>query len=81
VPTIGSGDGMRREAVLGNAGGNVFVEDSDHGRAPSGSGGGPEAKVVWTGSRAMRIDHHVKARVFVARSLVDGVAVTYSTYQ
>jgi hypothetical protein len=72
---------LRREAVLGNTGGNVFVEDSDHGRAPTGSGGGPEAKVVWIGNREMRIDHHVKARVFVARALVDGVAVTYSTFQ
>lgn len=72
---------MRREAALGNASGNVFVEDTDHGRAPSGRGGGPEAKVVWIGNRALRIDHHVKARVFVAHALVDGVAVTYSTFQ
>ena len=72
---------MKREAALENSKGNVFIEDSDRGRAPSGSGGGPEAKLLWTGNRSIQIDHHVNVRVSVARPLVDGVAVTYSSFQ
>ena len=58
---------MKREAALENSKGNVFIVDSDRGRAPSGSGGGPEAKLLWTGNRSIQIDHHVNARVSVAR--------------
>ena len=72
---------LKQGADLQDRKGNVFIEDSDHGLAPPGPGGGPVAKVAWTTNRSIEISHHVKSRVFLSTPLVDGVYVTYTTFQ
>jgi hypothetical protein len=56
--------------------GNVFRSDTNRGAAPSGPGGGPVVLVRWTDAAHLWLQHHPRARVFVAESRVRGVAVT-----
>jgi hypothetical protein len=66
---------------LPNRAGNLFVADSDHGKAPSGLGGGPEVRVTWSGARSVRLTHHRNARVFVAKPAISGVSAEYVAFQ
>ena len=72
---------IRVGEALPNRGGNLFVADTDHGRAPAGVGGGPEVRVTWIGDRALRISHHRDARVFRADRAASGVAAEYAAFQ
>jgi hypothetical protein len=60
---------------LPNDGGNVFIADTDHGRAPAGPGGGPVVQVRWVEPRELEVHHDARARVFSADSLVNGVSI------
>jgi hypothetical protein len=68
---------LRASSSLGDASGNAFSSDTNHGAAPSGAGGGPETKVRWLSPTELAISHHKLARVFLAESRVDGVLITY----
>jgi hypothetical protein len=57
--------------------GNIFVADTNHGRARSAAWGGPEAKVHWETSRKLVIEHQIMARVFKAEKQIDEVVVEY----
>jgi hypothetical protein len=61
---------------LSNHPGNVFRSDTNRGAAPSGPGGGPVVLVRWTDAAHLWLQHHPRARVFVAESRLRGVAVT-----
>ncbi len=63
---------------LPNEGGNVFVADADHGRSPSGLGGGPPVEVEWKGESSLNITYDNRARVFLRKDLQNGVVITYS---
>ena len=56
------------EGSMPRAGGNVFSADTDHGRAPSDSVGGPVVRVAWRGVDTLVVRHHPKARVFLSES-------------
>ncbi len=56
---------------------NIFVADTNHGRARSAAWGGPEAKVYWETSRKLVIERQIMARVFKAEKQIDGVVVEY----
>jgi hypothetical protein len=43
--------------------GNVFGADGDHGRAPTGSGGGPAVRVRWLDQRTLEVRYDGRARV------------------
>ncbi|MES9993823.1 MAG: hypothetical protein ABW098_17880 [Candidatus Thiodiazotropha sp.] len=49
---------------LANKSGNIFSADTDHGKAPSVEGGGPEVRVEVVSGSHIKIFHHPKARVF-----------------
>lgn len=66
---------------LPNEPGNVFVADTDHGRAPAGEGGGPIVRVEWLGERHLRLVHHPAARVFRAEPARGAVRVDRRTEQ
>ena len=57
--------------------GNIFVADTNHGRARSAAWDGPEAKVYWETSRKLVVEHQIMARVFMAEKQIDGVVVEY----
>jgi hypothetical protein len=62
---------------LKNESGNIFTADTDHGKAPSGQGGGPEVKVVVVSGNAIKILHHSNARVFNHQMQWRGVTIEY----
>lgn len=49
---------------LPNESGNALVADTDHGKAPSGPGGGPEVIAEWKSSRELVLRLHPSARTF-----------------
>lgn len=71
---------LRQKDGLPNSPGNLFVADTDRGNAPSGPGGGPEARISWANSRSLLISYHKKARIFQANTDVLGVSVSYATF-
>jgi hypothetical protein len=62
---------------LGDRSGDVFVVDSDHGRAAAGAGGGPWVEATWASpdSIVIRFDDH--ARIFHQSTIVGGISVRY----
>ena len=66
---------------LPNESGNLFVADTDHGKAPSGIGGGPEVKISWVGSRSLLLIHHRDVRIFFATSYVYDVFAEYKAIE
>lgn len=72
VSLLGVGD------PLPPGGGNVFVADSDHGRAPEGACGGPVVAVEWMSNQALTIRHHPEVRVFKKEVSAENVRVQYA---
>ncbi len=68
---------LRISRSLPDDNGNIFVADTNHGRARSAAWGGPEAKVYWENSRKLIIEHQIMTRVFKAEKQIDGVVVEY----
>jgi hypothetical protein len=64
---------------LPNDGGNVFIADTDHGRAPAGPAGGPVVEVRWVKPGELEVRYDARARVFRADSLVTGVRIRFVT--
>jgi len=62
---------------LRNVSGNLFVADTDHGKAPSGAGGGPQVRVEWMSPSMLLVSYHPDARVFKSESAVGNVSVRY----
>ena len=60
-----------------NDGGNVFSADTNHGAAPSRSGGGPELEASWVGPKELVLEHHPQARVFKAEASIGDVHVRF----
>ena len=69
------------DATLGNESGNVFVADTDHGLAPSGTWGGPELRFRWTSLDHLVLQHHMVARVFKAEQRFKDVEIKYETFR
>jgi hypothetical protein len=63
---------------LPNQAGNVFVSDTDHGKSPSGPGGGPLVEVEWNGETSININYDNRARVFLRKDSQNGITITYS---
>ena len=69
---------MPANIALPNEGGNVFVADTDHGKSPSGPGGGPPVQVEWKGESSLNITYDNRARVFLRKDSQEGITITYS---
>jgi hypothetical protein len=59
--------------------GNVFVADTDHGRAEPGPGRGPAVEVTWLNAQELLVLHDAAARVFRAENTRGTVRVVYRT--
>ena len=68
---------LRSSEKLPNKGGNTFIADTDHGRAPAGQGGGPEVRLRWVTEERVEVVYDKRARVFRAEETVDGVRIKY----
>ena len=60
-----------------HGGGNVFVADGDHGRAPAGAGGGPRVAVRWLDRRTLEVRYDSRARVFTREARHDDTDVRF----
>jgi hypothetical protein len=56
---------LPRGVALPDSNGNVFVADTDRGRAPAGPGGGPGVSVRWLTPDTLEVRYDPRARVFV----------------
>jgi hypothetical protein len=68
---------LSADEKLPNEGGNIFIENTDHGKAPSGPGGGPEVEVTWRGESELLIRHDSRARVFQSVQALGDVKILY----
>jgi len=57
--------------------GNVFTADTDHGKAPSGPGGGPIVAARWIDRRTLEIRYDSEARVFHHERRHDDTDIRY----
>lgn len=62
---------------LPNEPGNIFVADTNHGKAPSGEGGGPELQIEVISRNRIRILHHQDVRVFDKQNQWNGIYIEY----
>jgi len=65
------------DAPLPSTAGNLFVADSDHGKAPVTASGAPELQVAWSSPREVVLHHDPRARVFKSADRVDDVRASY----
>jgi hypothetical protein len=72
---------LKAGEVLPNESGNLFVADTDHGKAPSGIGGGPEVRISWVGLRSIRLTYHKNSRVFLSNSKVSEVFAVFDFFK
>ena len=72
---------IKADNVLGDQGGNVFIADTDHGKAPSAPHGGPEVILTWLGDRALRVSHHKDARIFASVDKVGDIQIQFATFK
>ena len=71
---------LKAGELLPNQSGNLFIADTDRGKAPSGMGGGPEVRLSWIGSRSVRLIYHKNTRVFLANPRFSEVSATYDFF-
>jgi hypothetical protein len=57
--------------------GNVFIADTDHGKAPSGPVGGPQLDARWIAEDTLELRYHPQARVFLADSAQPDVLIRF----
>src|SRR5207237_3445527 len=65
------------DAPLPSTSGNLFVADSDYGKAPVTASGAPELQVAWSSPREVVLHHDPRARVFKSADRVDDVRASY----
>jgi hypothetical protein len=58
----------------------LFIADTDHGKAPNGPKEGSEVRVQWRGDKVLSVAHHKAARVFLERSKIRDITVTYAQF-
>ncbi|MFY9554348.1 MAG: hypothetical protein WAV47_06460 [Blastocatellia bacterium] len=63
---------------LPEEGGNVFACDTDHGKAPTGPGGGPPVEIEWKGNDSLLITHDYRAGIFLSADSSGGVKIIYA---
>lgn len=67
------------KSSLGNRPGNIFIIDSDHRKAPSGKGGGPDIRVSWVGSKKIIISYSKNARIFKQEKTSEDILIDYQS--
>ncbi|MBT0570362.1 hypothetical protein KIK84_08485 [Curvibacter sp. CHRR-16] len=58
--------------TLPNEGGNIFVADSNHGKAPH-----PVVRVIWLSEKQLRVEHNPLARIVKSDPRLKGVTVEH----
>jgi hypothetical protein len=71
---------LRSDQQLPNEGGNVFVADTDHGKAPSGPGGGPIVEASWTTETELLVRYDKHARFSQNQPSLANIHVRFETF-
>lgn len=66
--------------ALENEGANLFSADTDHDRAPSAVGGGPEVRFHWLSDARAELQHHPLVHIYRAEANVRGVQVAFVAF-
>ena len=61
--------------------GNILVVDTDHGRAPSGPGGGPEVRLTWLADTLLLLRYDHRDRGFRSVAGVNSVSIRYEPFE
>ncbi len=69
------------DAPLPSTSGNLFVADSDHGKAPVTGSGTPQVQIAWTSPRELVLRYDARARVFESADCVDDLRASYVELQ
>ena len=69
---------VKAGSAIADAGGNLLVADSDHGRAPLDSGNVIHLLVEWIGSDSLVVRYDGRARLFQQAGQAQGVSVRYA---
>jgi len=72
---------LNRTSELVNTPGNIFIADTDRGRAPSGPKGGPRVTVHWVTNDSVEIQFDRRARVVRLVHTQGRVRIAYSHFQ
>ncbi len=67
------------ESLKNNESGNLFISDSDHGKAPRGITGGSPVKIDWITDDSIHITYHSDARIFKRNIKWRGIKIGYSS--
>ncbi len=65
---------------LGNSSGNIFIADTNHGKAPSSNSGGPIVQIKVISEKKIKIFYDKRARVFKKEPQFDGIAIEYGYF-
>ena len=68
---------LKINSTLPDDGGNVFICDSDHKKAPVASWGGPELRLEWHNSDKLKIQYHENVRVFKSEKQFENIEIEY----
>lgn len=63
---------------LKNDGGNIFIADTDHGKAPAGPAGGPMIIAAWESNDKIKLKYNEQARIFKAEEEFKGIKINYN---
>jgi len=66
--------------ALPNESGNVFVADTDHGKAPAGAWGGPLVELTWPDDAHVLLKYDKRAAVFKHEESVGNVNISYEMF-
>jgi len=66
---------------LKNEGGNLFVCDCDHGKAPRAKWGGPEIRIHWINQDTLNISYHKNVRIFLKQFKLKKIFIKYDLFQ
>lgn len=67
------------ESLKNKETGNLFISDSDHGKAPRGITGGSPVKIDWITDDSIHITYHSDARIFKKIMKCKGIKIGYSS--
>lgn len=60
--------------------GNIFITDTDHGRAPSGKGGGPELRVRVLSIDTIELSCDYRSRIIFSQQEFKHIKIRFSTF-
>lgn len=65
---------------LPNECGNIFIADTDHGKAPEAKGGGPELRINILSTDSIELSYDYRTRIYLRQNAFGSIKIKYSTF-